>query len=348
MLTTRLGYELFRKKPEKKLLNAARDSDDNVSALQAALEAGVTDINVRDMRTESEFNTIGWRYTALMWAAHRGHLEQVKFLVEKGADPSLVTGNNNTALHLAAREGHEHVADYLANKFSQLVVKKGEEGKLPHEMAKTYGPFRDVVGVLTGHYQKSIRALLPENLRECSWGAIFEFYFPHHPKPQDPFTDLIEKIRTVYWIGDKINMLEDKAGVSYLVETMLSLPFVIVHWVDFPSDKQYRKISNSDANIKSMITTHKEINVYRELTIASEQEYKDARLQGNLYHSMCKTRKPVVEIKMEEISSSFFSPSPHYKIPVKKIAPSSIESFRLADGSYSTVNEAEKRPLSRR
>jgi len=48
-------------------------------------------------------------YTALMFAAANGHESVVKFLLEIGANRSLVTGKGSTARQLADRRGHMQV-----------------------------------------------------------------------------------------------------------------------------------------------------------------------------------------------------------------------------------------------
>jgi len=52
-------------------------------------------------------------YTPLMWAASMGHLAMVKYLVQNGADMSLVDEHGETALDLAKESGHDEVVEYL-------------------------------------------------------------------------------------------------------------------------------------------------------------------------------------------------------------------------------------------
>lgn len=144
MLTTRLLFAMSYSRPNQDLLNAARDkTDDSTTKLEIALEQGA-DLNITDIRIKNEVNTIGYKYTPLMWAAYNGQLNKVKYLISRGADIYATTGHHNTALHIAAREGKVEVADYLANLYPQLLTKEGEANKIPSEIAQTYGKYRKI------------------------------------------------------------------------------------------------------------------------------------------------------------------------------------------------------------
>lgn len=52
-------------------------------------------------------------YTALAWAACRGHFEMVKYLVERGANTHATNRDGQTALMMAATQGHQSVVNYL-------------------------------------------------------------------------------------------------------------------------------------------------------------------------------------------------------------------------------------------
>lgn len=80
--------------PSRELLLAARDG--NVVHVIAALDAGA-DVNVK---TETN------GYTALIWAAARGHQETVRLLLEAGASVNLQTVDGQTALMRASDNGH--------------------------------------------------------------------------------------------------------------------------------------------------------------------------------------------------------------------------------------------------
>ncbi|XP_049767351.1 poly [ADP-ribose] polymerase tankyrase-1-like [Schistocerca cancellata] len=97
----------LRSLPEKeknsRLIKAAKE--DAVTELQTLLAAGA-DVGARD---EDER-----RYTALHWAAEKGHEKAVKCLVEGGADvDARSSGWQETPLHKAACNGHEAVVRLL-------------------------------------------------------------------------------------------------------------------------------------------------------------------------------------------------------------------------------------------
>lgn len=150
-LSTRLWYWATYAQADKDLLAAAKDeSNDNTDKLEAALKAGAN-INVKDIRLQSEINHIGFWYTPLLWAAHNGQLNKVKFLIDKGANIKAKTYRNNTALHLAARQGHNEIFKYLIIKDPKLRSEKGENNLTPDEIAKKYQQL-DTVNLCSKEY----------------------------------------------------------------------------------------------------------------------------------------------------------------------------------------------------
>lgn len=103
------------------LFDAARDGD--TTRLEQALSAG-TDINARDEDG----------YTALMWAARRGHLSAVRLLSEKGADLQLRTPSGSSAYKLATTFGRYSVADYL----KQEVREQRRSNKIKKRNSRNY------------------------------------------------------------------------------------------------------------------------------------------------------------------------------------------------------------------
>ncbi|KAI9262011.1 ankyrin repeat-containing domain protein [Sporodiniella umbellata] len=70
----------------------------------------------------------GW--TALHWAAHRGHTEVVMALLKSGANPSLLTGKGQTALDLAVL--HTQCSDLLTQAMGgEATVRAEPEPQLP-------------------------------------------------------------------------------------------------------------------------------------------------------------------------------------------------------------------------
>lgn len=68
--------------------------------------------------------------TALMLAAHRGHLESCSVLLDSGADFSLVDNDGHTALTLADTAGHDRIVDLL-RKHAQRLIQPEEPVSAP-------------------------------------------------------------------------------------------------------------------------------------------------------------------------------------------------------------------------
>ncbi|KAG2235462.1 ankyrin repeat-containing domain protein [Thamnidium elegans] len=69
----------------------------------------------------------GW--TAMHWAAHRGHVNVITALLKSGADPLIKTNKGQTALDLAAN--HEEAASVLRSAVGDVPVSVGPEPALP-------------------------------------------------------------------------------------------------------------------------------------------------------------------------------------------------------------------------
>ena len=65
-----------------------------------------------------------------MEAAHQGHVDLVKFLINSGADLHLETGGGDTALSFACENGHNEVAEILLNCGAKL-EHESEGGRTP-------------------------------------------------------------------------------------------------------------------------------------------------------------------------------------------------------------------------
>jgi len=64
----------------------------------------------------ADVNAWSWdsmEQTALMEASDQGHLESVKFLLQKGASVHFKNKNGWTALKLAGKEGHTEIVELL-------------------------------------------------------------------------------------------------------------------------------------------------------------------------------------------------------------------------------------------
>ena len=62
-----------------------------------------------DIKTDSFWNL----RTPLHWASSKGHLEVIKYLIKKGADPKIKSSDGKTAYDYAIDENHSDVSNYL-------------------------------------------------------------------------------------------------------------------------------------------------------------------------------------------------------------------------------------------
>lgn len=77
--------------------------------------------------------------TALMLAAEMGHLESVKMLLSKGADPNLKNADEYTALVLASEAGYVDVVKAICQHLKALnpTAEKVEGIDIPNKFGKT-------------------------------------------------------------------------------------------------------------------------------------------------------------------------------------------------------------------
>jgi ankyrin repeat protein len=103
-----------------------------VAELEERLKSGV-DVNAKDR----------YGQTALMLAAHRGHLEAAQALLRHGADPNVTAKYGLCALMLAILGGHEAVARELARAGADLTLRgcgaSGFAGKTAQDLARERG-----------------------------------------------------------------------------------------------------------------------------------------------------------------------------------------------------------------
>lgn len=68
---------------------------------------------MRNARRIIEDDRNGDAFTALMTAAEKGRGAMARFLIERGADPSLRTSSGETAAGFAERAGYLQIAELL-------------------------------------------------------------------------------------------------------------------------------------------------------------------------------------------------------------------------------------------
>jgi uncharacterized protein len=76
--------------------------------------------------------------TALMWAAHEGHVELVQLLLDRGARIDERKHSGETALWFAAQQGHAGAAELLLQRGADPNAQDGE-GVTPLMVARTNG-----------------------------------------------------------------------------------------------------------------------------------------------------------------------------------------------------------------
>lgn len=99
----------------------------NIEQVKAALSEGA-DINYKDKREGN---------TPLIWAAHGGHIEIARLLIQKGADVNAVTSSGGTPLIYAAKFGNVEIVKLLLETGAKMDAR--EDGKSAVEWARTYG-----------------------------------------------------------------------------------------------------------------------------------------------------------------------------------------------------------------
>lgn len=103
--------------PTKDLQTAAQWGD--LNGVKQAIKAGA-DINAKGEL--EDFQEYSFSKNALVWAAVMGHLDVVKYLVERGANIEARDDYGQTALFAAAKRGHADVVQYLLSKGAKAEV----------------------------------------------------------------------------------------------------------------------------------------------------------------------------------------------------------------------------------
>lgn len=89
--------------------------DCNTQMLGMALEYGGNIDLAHKMTVSNAYGELA--YNPIQWAVLKGHMECVEFLVEHGADLSVISRDDETLLEMADREGHDDIRAYLARQY---------------------------------------------------------------------------------------------------------------------------------------------------------------------------------------------------------------------------------------
>eukprot|EP01121_Diplochlamys_sp_Union-15-3_P011856 TRINITY_DN3476_c0_g1_i5.p1 TRINITY_DN3476_c0_g1~~TRINITY_DN3476_c0_g1_i5.p1 ORF type:complete len:167 (+),score=28.98 TRINITY_DN3476_c0_g1_i5:86-586(+) len=96
-------------------------ADGNIEACKKRLQNSLVNINQQDNNGR----------TAVSEAARWGHVDTVKFLVEKGADINVVDYTDSHPLHLAAAGGYNKVVEYIVKDLHVDINLLDSEGNTP-------------------------------------------------------------------------------------------------------------------------------------------------------------------------------------------------------------------------
>lgn len=100
----------------------------HLSVLQYLLET--LNLNLEDSEIDKDGKETKW--TALMWAASKGQLSIIEYLVSKGAQINCIEQiNGETPLHQAAKSGHMEVVQFLFKQGADLNA-KNKYGQTPY------------------------------------------------------------------------------------------------------------------------------------------------------------------------------------------------------------------------
>ncbi|KAJ9555028.1 hypothetical protein OSB04_009642 [Centaurea solstitialis] len=128
------GFDAFISRPNKEILKQFRNGVE-FSLIQNGVEFKVLKVLMEAISelsmTFDQANT-----TALHTASEQGHIEVVKFLLEKNCTMATIARSNlKTALHSSARKGHLEVVKALLEKAPEIATRADKKGQTALHMA---------------------------------------------------------------------------------------------------------------------------------------------------------------------------------------------------------------------
>lgn len=144
----------------------------HITLFRAAQKGYVKQVRAEISRHPSQINSQGSRgYTALHWAALRGHTKVVRLLLEAGADQNIRNTRKSTPLLLAAWKGNiETVVELLGSAKSKPDIDAQNEGGLSPLMWAAREGWQNVVEVLL--HAGADPLAQGRNNKELSYNAI--------------------------------------------------------------------------------------------------------------------------------------------------------------------------------
>lgn len=94
-------------------------------------------------------NWVCWKRGFLHEAAKKGNLDEVKHLIEEGADVNVKDENSDTPLYIAVGQGHKDIAELLILKGANVNA-AGHKGWTPLASA-AYSGYKDLAELLIKH-----------------------------------------------------------------------------------------------------------------------------------------------------------------------------------------------------
>ena len=310
--------------------------------------------------------TTGHHNTPLHVAAREGHLPIVIYLAKEFPDLLKSTGEDKlTPEEIAEKYGAKREITKLFKENYANPLYPALKAILPFEIAmsilielkddpvtlsrlfslnKAWHAFCSGETFLSLQ-ERSVRMHLPPKLQLSSWQEIYQHYYKGLVVKDNAFHAFMNKLCIFYIISNSISMLEKKPDGEHAVESLISIPFMLSHWIDrFPSDMRYRQIPDQEVeqNIATHCGQHTELTAYSNLCDVASEEQSQARKAENLYRNQVKTRKPIYEVTMKPKEAINYLTNTLPKVSLFAEDLSMINNWRMGAGQYENANDKER------
>ncbi len=152
-------------KAARALINARNIDFDQTNAagetalMMASLQGELDMVKLMVDDKEVEINKTGW--TPLHYAATNGHIEVVKFLLERSAYVDPESPNGTTPLMMAARGGHAEIIKVLLEEGGADMRMRNQQGMTVIDFAEQYNQ-PEIAAGLRSRWQKVYQQSPPE------------------------------------------------------------------------------------------------------------------------------------------------------------------------------------------